>query len=134
MRVRQVLERRQAARQTAIEKATAYARRLQEALGPLTVVLYGSYARGDFGLHSDIDVIIISDALPGDPLDRLAVLHRYVSGNLEPKGYTPSEFLNLVDRRRPVILDILDHGVVLVDSGLWKTITEAAGTEHRQQA
>lgn len=121
--MQQVLERRRTARQTAIEKATAYARRLQEALGPLTAVLYGSYARGDFGLHSDVDIIIISDALPADPLDRLATLYQYVSNNLEPKGYTPSEFLELVDRRHPAILDILEHGVVLVDDGLWRTVT-----------
>lgn len=130
--MQQVLERRQIARQTAIEKATAYTRRLQEALGPLTAVLYGSYARGDFGLSSDIDVIIISDTLPAEPLDRLEVLYQDVSGNLEPKGYTRSEFLNLVDRRHPAILDIMEHGVVLADDGLWRAVIDTARAKQQQ--
>lgn len=34
---------------------------LQEKLGKTTLILFGSYARGDFNLWSDVDFIIISD-------------------------------------------------------------------------
>jgi len=34
---------------------------LEEKLGKTTLILFGSYARGDFNLWSDVDLIIISD-------------------------------------------------------------------------
>jgi len=34
---------------------------LEEKLGKTTLILFGSYARGDFNLWSDVDFIIISD-------------------------------------------------------------------------
>ncbi|MBS7288260.1 MAG: nucleotidyltransferase domain-containing protein [Candidatus Freyarchaeota archaeon] len=36
-----------------------------------TVVLVGSYARGDFNLWSDIGILLTSSELKGNPLDRL---------------------------------------------------------------
>jgi len=108
---------REAERQRAIRQATEYAHRLQTSLGPVTGILYGSYARGDFHAGSDIDVLIISDALPSHPLRRLEVLYAEVQGNLEPKGYTKAEWHEMLARGHPAALESRDQGVILVDSG-----------------
>ena len=40
-----------------------YSNILEEKLGNTTLILFGSYARGDFNLWSDVDIIIISNYL-----------------------------------------------------------------------
>jgi len=40
----------------------------------VTAVLVDSYARGDFNLWSDVDVLLISDSFPERPLERLKML------------------------------------------------------------
>lgn len=39
-----------------------------------TVILIGSYARGDFNLWSDVDILLISESLSGNPIERLKAL------------------------------------------------------------
>jgi len=34
---------------------------------PKLVVLFGSYARGDYTNESDVDVLVVSDVFPRDP-------------------------------------------------------------------
>lgn len=107
---------RAADRQRAIQQATEYVQRLQTRLGPVTGILYGSYARGDFHAGSDIDVLILCEALPLHPLERLEVLYAEVQGDLEPKGYTPAEWEQMLERGHPAALEAQSQGVVLVDS------------------
>ena len=57
-----IIEERKRRRREIIDKLVEYTRDLRRTLGKVTVVLYGSYARGDFNAWSDIDLIIISDA------------------------------------------------------------------------
>ena len=38
-----------------------------EALRPKLVILFGSYARGDYTNESNINVLAVSDQLPKDP-------------------------------------------------------------------
>lgn len=113
---KQVRASREAERQRAIGQAAPYVGRLQQPLGPLTAILCESDARGDFHVTSDIDVMIISDALPSHPLRRLEILYTEVQGNLEPKGYTKAEWHEMLVRRHPAVLESRDRGVVLVDS------------------
>jgi len=107
-------------RERAIHLAAQYAQRLAEVLGPLTGILYGSFAHGDFNLGSDIDMIIISDALPNHPLERMDLLYRYVEGEIEPKGYIREEFMKMLQRGNPFATDALRNGVAVVDDGFWK--------------
>ena len=72
-------------------EARAYAARVRCHFPQARVFLYGSVARGDFNLHSDIDLLVVAN-LPGHPLKRSEVLYRYVQGREEPKGLTPAEF------------------------------------------
>ena len=75
-----------------MEMAQAYAERLRERLGKVTAIVYGSVARGDFNLGSDVDILIVSEGLPLHPLERMEVLYSCHEPPLEPKGYTPAEF------------------------------------------
>ncbi|GAA6735027.1 hypothetical protein YIM1640_21860 [Thermus oshimai] len=77
------------AREALLEEARAYAKRVREALGEAEVYLFGSVARGDFNLESDLDLLVVSPALPQDPLERARLLRE------EPRGLLPEEFARL---------------------------------------
>ena len=78
-------------REGLVEEARGYAARLRSNFPQARVFLYGSVAKGDFNLHSDIDLLVVAD-LPEPPLRRSEVLYGYVQGREEPKGLTPAEF------------------------------------------
>jgi hypothetical protein len=117
------LKRRKREREEAIRLATEYVRSLEKDIGPLTGVLYGSFARGDFNLGSDIDVLIISNVLPDNALKRFDLLYCYVQGGIEPKGYTQNEFLKMYQLSNPLALDALENGELLSDNGFWNSLT-----------
>ena len=85
---------REAEWETLKAEARAYATRVRRDFPDARVFLYGSVARGDFNLHSDIDLLVVA-ALPEHPLRRSEVLYRYVVGREEPKGLTPAEYSRL---------------------------------------
>jgi predicted nucleotidyltransferase len=66
--------RRRRERAERIAQATAWAVQLERRLRVHAVAVVGSVARGDFNKWSDLDVLVIADGLPGDPLERLALL------------------------------------------------------------
>lgn len=114
IQLKKVLKARTKEKNTVISQARKYALRLQKVLGPLTALLYGSYARGDFNLGSDIDVLIISDALPEHPLKRSELLYRYINPGLEPKGYTWKEFRKMLEKGNPIVREAIDKGILLL--------------------
>ena len=101
---------------------------LRAKLGPVTLVLHGSYARGDFNLWSDIDVIIVSPAFEG-----LRVLDRYDPlVDLLPPGFeaipmTPRELRRALDK--PAWRQALARGYIVVadDLHLEPLLRRAAG-------
>jgi len=56
-----IIRARRAERERVIGELREYASRLRARLGRLSMALYGSYARGDFNLWSDVDVIVVSE-------------------------------------------------------------------------
>lgn len=56
-------------RENLVDLASQYADRVRDRYGP-AVLPFGSVARGDFNLWSDVDVLVVSDALPAHPLAR----------------------------------------------------------------
>ncbi len=95
--------------------AKRYASIVSERYAPATVLLYGSVARGDFNLWSDIDVLVVSDALPSHPLARSEALHAVALPGIEPKGYTLGEYRDAVIRRLPFVRELSRQCVVLRD-------------------
>lgn len=122
------LKLRKKERERAIKQASTYLHRLKKLLSKKggsnnlikLAVLYGSYARGDFHLGSDIDLLIIADCLPDHPLRRLELLYGCVEGEIEPKGYSRKEFLHLIRSHNSIAIDTLTNGIVLLDKGFWK--------------
>ncbi len=102
-------------REDLVDLASRYADRVRERYGPATVLLYGSVARGDFNLWSDIDVLVVSDALPPNPLARSDALNRLVLPGVEPKGFTLREYQDAEALDRPFMREIAKHCIVLRD-------------------
>ncbi len=94
-----LLRERKEEQEALIDEAHAYAARLRRDFPPARVFLYGSVSRGDFNLHSDIDLLVVAE-LPEHPLVRAEVLYHYVRGREEPKGLTFSEFDKLIAARK----------------------------------
>lgn len=95
-------------RKKVVEEAKKWAKNLPH---KATAVLIGSYARGDFNLWSDVDILLITD-LAGTPTKRLREIDH-------PPGYqiipiTPKEFQKLVDKKDPLAEDAT-KGIVLRD-------------------
>ena len=94
----------------AIEKATKYSELVGEKINAKKILLYGSYAKGNWNQESDIDIAVIVDAVEGDFLDMLSMLYRlrrHVDDRIEPvlleQKSDPSGFLN----------EILKYGEVI---------------------
>jgi HEPN domain-containing protein len=123
---------RQRQREGLLKVTRAYAKRLRDRIGDLTAIVCGSVARGDFNLGSDVDILIISEGLPSDPLRRMDMLYSCLEPPLEPKGYTPVEFRTLLAKRHPAIVEALEKGIVVADdlkfiTSLFAEVTNRAG-------
>lgn len=87
-------------------KAREYVERLNQVVPVAEAYLVGSVARGDHNLHSDVDVVVISEPLPQHPLERAELLYRYVLPGVEPKGFTPAEWREMQRRKNPLALEV----------------------------
>lgn len=61
MPIAEEIDKRHKKRNYLIELLNNYTLELEKKFGNVTIILFGSYARGDFNLWSDVDIIIISD-------------------------------------------------------------------------
>lgn len=115
MTVEEVIARRRAERAELIERARRFAESLDPSLGVEAVVVFGSVARGDFNLWSDVDVLVVASRLPERFLDRLEALGRPLQ-RIEPIVWTPAEWHAQVRRRNPIATECVERGVWLVGS------------------
>ena len=102
-----------------IEEARKWSRGLKY---PVTAILVGSYARGDFNKWSDVDIILVSPAFEGKtPIERLYEVDA-------PPGYevipwTPRELERMMAKGNPLAIEASRHGVILRDDlGLAKLV------------
>lgn len=120
--MRSAIEIRRTEKAQALKLARRYVCKLRRRLGSLSAFVYGSFARGDFNAGSDIDIVVVSDSLPGNVFERLDLLYKDISGGIEPKGYTKGEFLRLVSSRNPLTRDVIEHGICLSNENHSKTL------------
>ncbi len=114
----------------ALDKAEITAERLAGRLGMVTVILHGSYARGDFNLWSDIDLIIVSERFEGiRVLDRFDLVSDLLEPGVEVIPVTPRELRVMI--LKPSWRQALSRGAVIVrdDYGLAEAIREAIGVK-----
>ena len=88
-----------------LKVAKSYADAVREIMTPVSVFLYGSYAKGTASADSDIDIAVVVDSVPGDYLtvaSKLWGLTRNISEEIEPVLLTPDDaksgFLQTVQR------------------------------------
>ena len=72
-----------------------------------SVYLFGSYARGDHMIDSDVDLIVVSDRFRGlDVPSRVVLVRLLLPGDMgfDNVAFTPEEF-EVLRRRSPLIRD-----------------------------
>ena len=91
----------------------AYAKRALEK-NVKAVILIGSLAKGNYTAFSDADVVIISDSVPEDLLDRIKIfLDPTLPIDVQPRVYTTQEILKMARQKRRIIEEIVKHGKLL---------------------
>ena len=81
-------------------------------LKPVLVILYGSFARGDYTGGSDIDLLIVADNIPTNYWDRWSLAYEVIEGfPTDPHIYTPEEFRTMLIDGRMTPLDALTEGI-----------------------
>lgn len=88
-------------------------------LSPRCVILFGSYARGDFTEGSDADVCVIAERLPNEELKRRTLFSIPMEGRIRAIGFAPDEFLRYLRTGRFLAYDIMAEGVTLFDDGFY---------------
>lgn len=111
--MRRAVERRRAERGQMIEEARTYFRDKAATIPLRSAHLVGSVARGDFNLWSDVDVVIVTDELPGRFLERVELFSDRPPGT-EVFPYTPEEFENELARSNPIVLEVGEIGIDLI--------------------
>ena len=82
---------------------------------PEKIILFGSAARGHFGLDSDADFLIIKKDTPYYGADRIRELSRIIERNIpvDLLVYRPEEFSKRLEMGDPFLKGILKEGKTL---------------------
>jgi predicted nucleotidyltransferase len=87
----------------------------------VSVVLFGSHARGDATPESDVDIFLVIRGLPDSPLDRITAIRRPLVGLFRERlafiAKTPEEVLAGLPS---LYLDLGLDGRVLYDTGFFR--------------
>jgi predicted nucleotidyltransferase len=115
--VEKIIEERRRMLKKALIMAKEFCECVTRILGPVRVILYGSYARGDYNVWSDIDVLVITPRrLPVNPIRRLEIiedcLRKYPL--IEPVILTVDELGKR--RSNPLVREALEKGRVICDN------------------
>ncbi len=83
---------------------------------PLKVVLFGSFARGDWHEYSDADLMIVAEMEERffERIGRILDLND-TDLEIEPLVYTPEEFERMLKEERPFAMRILEEGIVVYE-------------------
>lgn len=115
MTPQEVIARRRAERSALIARAERFAQALDPRVGARAVVVFGSVARGDFNVWSDVDVLVVAERLPERALERLDALGRPPAA-VQPVAWTPAEWRRQRRRANPIAVEAVHDGVWLVGS------------------
>lgn len=95
-----------------------------------SIVLYGSYAEGKESKYSDIDILVVVKRRSGDRRARRdceivlrKMLYRSV-GQVSPRIIGTDIISTTLRNFNPLLLNILKHGIPLLDDGTFATVKE----------
>lgn len=86
------------------------------------VILFGSYAKGNFTEDSDIDLCVIAEQLPEDELRRRTLGGFYSTPKITAIGFYPQELINFLKKGSCFVYDIISDGMVVYDDGCFENI------------
>jgi predicted nucleotidyltransferase len=98
---------------TALENARKYAQLVGEQIHPEKIVLFGSYAKGNWTINSDIDIAVIVTKIDGDFLllsKQLNKFTRNIDSRIEPV------LIQTGDDRSGFLATILETGITLYNN------------------
>ena len=83
---------------------------------PLRIILFGSFARGDYHALSDVDLLIVKDT-DRHFFDRIGDVLRLCDTALsvEPLVYTPAELVRMEDEGNSFLEEVFEEGVVVYE-------------------
>ena len=83
---------------------------------PELIILFGSYARGNFTEGSDVDLLVVKNTRKR-PIWRRVDVRKVIDVDvpMDIIVYTPSEFNMLKENNSAFIRDILSHGKILYE-------------------
>lgn len=99
--------------ETALEHAKVYAKLVGEQINPTKIVLYGSFAKGNWNENSDIDIAVIVNKIDDDFLElskRLNKLTRNIDNRIEPV------LIQFDEDRSGFLSTILETGITLYNN------------------
>jgi uncharacterized protein len=111
-------------RATAIKKVKEYANLVTSKYSTDMIILFGSYAKGNFSENSDIDVAIIVNSFSGDFLNvstTLCKLTRNIDYRIEPV------LIDMNNDKSGFAHDILQYGIIIYDKNSTQRIDNMKG-------
>ncbi len=110
----EIIKRRKRELRERIELAKEFLRSIYEYLRPMTAIIIGSTAKGDFNQWSDVDLVLVSDRFPENPIDRFRMVELKILPGIEPIPLRTADLMKLVEKGSPVVEDMV-RGIFLVD-------------------
>jgi len=101
-----------------LDPITALTGTVREAVGNdvKTVILFGSIARGEANIHSDVDLAVMAPAGWDGRADLEDAVRIRLGNNCDVLVFTAEDFTHLADIGEPVVREILTSGVALIGS------------------
>lgn len=89
-------------------------KKIKAEVKPRKILLFGSYARGDYHEKSDVDLLVVGDFKERffDRIGRILDCNDTSLG-LDALAYTPQEFEKMRKQRNPLVTKALKEGIAL---------------------
>jgi predicted nucleotidyltransferase len=80
------------------------------------IIIFGSFARGDYHKGSDLDLVIVGE-FKERFIDRIGKIIELNDSDLEIEAmvYTEEEFQKMIQERRPFIEQVLKEGIIVYE-------------------
>jgi len=85
-----------------------------------SVILFGSYSKGNFTEGSDVDLCVVAENLPQDEIQRRSLSSLLPCEGIMAIGFYPEEFMQFLKNLNGLVLDIVEYGTLIVDDGFFK--------------
>jgi len=109
----EVIKARAEERRRAIGEVKNYVEKLRERLGAISAAVFGSYARGDFNLWSDLDVIVVSQKFKDVDFVRRCLALLDAPPKVGAICWTPEEAAKAL--KKPSWIEALKNCITLAD-------------------